>query len=101
MEYEIEGSRPTGRPKRTWRLVEKGCGKDCQACKLNKENCSRWRKLIKDVCAFHRMDGCEWVNVSSRVVPDKQLLNNYLCVCVFVFVVMMKLLSVIFTELAH
>jgi len=34
---------------RTWREVVE---KDCQARKLNKENatdCSRWRKLIKDV----------------------------------------------------
>jgi len=49
MEYEVEGPRPRGRPKRTWReVVEKGC----QARKLSKEDavdCSRWRKLIKDV----------------------------------------------------
>jgi len=32
MEYEVEGARPIGRPKKTWReIVEK----DCQACKLN------------------------------------------------------------------
>ena len=30
MEYEVEGSRPRGRPKRTWREVVQ---KDCQACK--------------------------------------------------------------------
>ena len=49
MEYEVEGSRPRGRLKRTWREVVE---KDCQARKLNKEDasdCSRWRKLIKDV----------------------------------------------------
>jgi len=34
MEYEVEGSRPTGKPKRTWREVVK---KDCQASKLIKE----------------------------------------------------------------
>jgi len=48
-EYEVEGPRPRGRPKRTWREV---VGKDCQARKLNKENAidhSTWRKLIKDV----------------------------------------------------
>jgi len=48
MECDVEGSRPRGRPKRTWReIVEK----DCQACKLNEEDavdCSRWNKLIKD-----------------------------------------------------
>jgi len=49
MEYEVEGSRPRGRPKRTWREVVK---EDCLARKLNEEDvkdCSKWRKLIKDV----------------------------------------------------
>jgi len=49
MEYEVEGSRPTGRPKRTWRVLVQ---KDCQTHKLNREedamDRSRWRKLIKD-----------------------------------------------------
>jgi len=48
MAYEIEGARPRGRPKKTWReIVEK----DCQACKLNREGAmdrNRWRKQIKD-----------------------------------------------------
>jgi len=34
MEYEVEGSRPRGRPKRTWKEVAQ---KDCQARNLNKE----------------------------------------------------------------
>jgi len=49
MEYEVEGPRPKGRPKRTWREVVE---KDCQARKLNKEDAmdrSKRRKLIKDV----------------------------------------------------
>jgi len=49
MEYEVEGPRPRGRPKRTWTEVAE---KDCQARKLNKEDSvdhSRWRKLMKDV----------------------------------------------------
>ena len=49
LEYEIEGPRPRGRPRRTWREVVK---KDCQGCKLNKEDAvdrSKWRKLIKDI----------------------------------------------------
>jgi len=49
MEYEVEGSIPRDRPKRTWiKAVEK----DCQACTLKEEDAmdrSRWRKLIKDV----------------------------------------------------
>jgi len=35
MEYEVKGPRPRERPKRTWREVVE---KDCQACKLNKED---------------------------------------------------------------
>jgi len=47
MEYEVEDSRPTGRPKRTWTEVVQ---KDCQARKLNSEDAmdhSSWKKLIK------------------------------------------------------
>jgi len=47
MEYEVEGSRTRGRPKRTWTEVVQ---KDCQARKLNSGNamdCSRWKKLIR------------------------------------------------------
>jgi len=49
MEYEVEGPRPRGRPKRTWTEVVK---EDYQARKLNKEDVmdrSKWRNLIKDV----------------------------------------------------
>ena len=35
MEYEAEGLRPRGRPKRTWTVVVE---KDCQARKLNNED---------------------------------------------------------------
>ena len=47
-EYEVVGTRPRCRPKRTWREVVQ---KDCEAHKLNREDDmdhSRWRKLIKD-----------------------------------------------------
>jgi len=47
MEYEVQGSRLRGRPKRTWKKVVQ---KDCQARILNKENAmdrDRWKKLIK------------------------------------------------------
>jgi len=46
MEYEVERSRPRGRPKRTWKEVVQ---KDCQARNLNKEDAmdrARWKKLI-------------------------------------------------------
>jgi len=49
IEYEVDGPRPRGRPKRTLTDVVE---KDCQVRKLNKEDAidrSRWRKLIKDV----------------------------------------------------
>jgi len=48
MEYEVEGARPRGRPKKTWReIVEK----DCEAHKLNREHTIdriRWMKQIRD-----------------------------------------------------
>ena len=47
MEYEVEGSRPRGRPKRTWTEVVQ---KDCQARNLNREDAmdrGRWKKPIK------------------------------------------------------
>jgi len=46
--YEAEGARPRGRAKKTGRQIVE---KDCQACKLNKEddmNHKRWRKQIRD-----------------------------------------------------
>jgi len=47
MEYEVESSRPRGRPKRTWKEVVQ---KDCQARTLKREDAmdhGRWKKLIK------------------------------------------------------
>jgi len=47
MEYDVEDSRPRGRPKTTWEEVVQ---KDCQARKLNRKDAmdrSRWKKLIK------------------------------------------------------
>jgi len=35
MEHEVEGPRPRGRPKKTWKEVVR---EDCQALKLNKED---------------------------------------------------------------
>ena len=48
-EHEVEGPRPRGRPKRTWREVVE---KDYQARKWNKDDAmdhTKWRKSIKDV----------------------------------------------------
>ena len=85
-EYEVEGPRPRGRPKRTWREVVR---EDCQARKLNKEDAMdrcKWRKMIKDV----RWSGWVWVGECflwcrpTQVVPDKRPLNGCVCVCVCV-----------------
>jgi len=74
MEYEVEGSRPRGRPKRTWSEVVQ---KDCQTRNLNREDAmdrGRWKKLIKigwwsgwwvGECFF-------WYRL-AWVVPDKDL----------------------------
>ena len=48
IEYEVEGSRPRGRPKRTWTEVVQ---KDCQVRNLSREDAmdrGRWKKIIKN-----------------------------------------------------
>jgi len=48
MEYEVKGARPRGRPKKTWRKIVE---KNCQACKLNREDAmdhNRCKKSIRD-----------------------------------------------------
>jgi len=48
MEYEVEGARPSGKPKKTWREI---VDKDCQAHKLSREDAmdrNRWRKQMRD-----------------------------------------------------
>ena len=55
MEYEVQSPRPRGIPKRTWREVVE---KDCQACKLNKEDAMdrcEWRKLMSNGCPMIRI----------------------------------------------
>ena len=83
MEYGVEGSRPRGRPKRTWREVVK----DCQACKLNKEDAmdlSSWRKLIKDVWWSASVCECFFWYRPTLLVLDKGPLNGFVCDCVYV-----------------
>jgi len=83
MEYQVEGSRPRGRPKRTWRGVVK---KDCQARKLNTEDAmdrSKWRKLIRDI----RWSGLVWVGEFLLVPaylgsPGSMAVKRFVCVCV-------------------
>jgi len=48
VEYEVEGARLRGRPKKAWMEIVQ---KDCQARKLNRKDAmdrSRWKKQIKD-----------------------------------------------------
>ena len=48
VEHQVEGPRPRGRPKKTWKEVVR---EDCQARKLNKEDAMdrcKWRKMIKE-----------------------------------------------------
>jgi len=45
-EYEVEGSRPRGRPKRTWRVVQK----DCQALPILVKICP----TIIEILAFNK-----------------------------------------------
>ena len=83
----MEGARPRGRPKKTWReIVEK----DCKACGLNMEDAmdrSRWRKQIGMIDDH---DECEWVNVSSgtgspglsRTKSTERKTVVCMCVCV-------------------
>ena len=61
MEYEVGGSRPRGKPKRTWLEVVQ---RDCQVHGLNKDDAmvrGRWGKMIPMV---DEQDGCEWMDVS-------------------------------------
>jgi len=73
-EYEVGGSRPRGRPKRTWLQVVQ---KDCQTRKLSRDGamvCGRWRKLIKDGWCAGKMWVCEcflWYHL-TWVVLDKK-----------------------------
>jgi len=63
MEYEVEGTRPRGRPKKTWRQIVE---KDCRARGLNREDAmDRLMTTMRVVgeCFF-------WYRL-TRVFPDK------------------------------
>jgi len=73
MEYEVEGARPRGRPKKTWReRVEK----DCQVRRLNRKDAMyriRWMKQIRDDWwpRWVWVGECFFWCWLTRVVPDK------------------------------
>ena len=81
----MEGTRPIGIPKKTWR---ESVEKDCRARGLNTEDAmdrSRWRKQIGMIDDH---DECELVNVSSGTgssgfsrTNSTELQNSCVCVC--------------------
>jgi len=59
MDFEVEGVRPRGGPKKTWSEVRE---KDCQTQRICKEDAKdrrKWRKLIKDVYTISTETGWE------------------------------------------
>ena len=83
MEYEVEGSRPRGRPKRTWKEVVQ---KDCHTRNLNREDAmdrGRWKKLIKiGWWSGWWVGECFFWYWLTQVVPDKGPWNG--CVCCYI-----------------
>ena len=79
MEYEVEGSRPRGRPKRTWREVVQ---RDCQARNLKREDAmdrGRWKKLIKNGWWSGWWVGeCFFWYWLTRVVPGRRAVKRLL-----------------------
>jgi len=67
MDYEVEGPRPRGRPKRTWKEVVR---EDCKTHKLNKvdgmDSC-KWRKVLKAVRWLGWV--CGWVFLLVPAYP--------------------------------
>jgi len=57
MDYEVEGARPRGKPKKTWTEIVQ---KDCQTCKLNREDAMdhiKWRNQSINV----KFVGCSYM----------------------------------------
>jgi len=53
----VEGTRPRGRPKKTWRQIVE---KDCRARGLNREDAvdrARWRELIGMIDVYDESSG--------------------------------------------
>jgi len=62
MEYEVEGARSRGRPKKSWRKIVE---KDYKLRGLNREDAMDRSRQRKQTGIFYDHNGCEWVNVSS------------------------------------
>jgi len=82
IEYEVEGPRPRGRPKRTWREVVR---EDCQARKLNR-GCHGSLKMEEGDkgCLMIRtgVSGCMFLLVPAYPGSPGQKVVKRLCVCV-------------------
>jgi len=88
MDYKVEGTRPRGRPKKTWReIVEK----DCRARGLNTEDAmdrSRRRKQIGMIVDRDECSGWMFLLVPAHPgcpgqVPQSRKTVVCVCVCVF------------------
>ena len=86
MEFKVEGSRPRGRPRKTWReIVEK----DCRARRLNTEDAmdrSRWRKQIGMIDDHDECSGLMFLLVPAHPGCPGQIPQNRKTVCVCVCV---------------
>ena len=88
MEYEVEGARPRGRPKKTWRQTVE---KDCKARQFNREDALDRISRRKQIGMINDHYECEWVNASSgtsspglsRTKPQgfKMVVCCVVCVC--------------------
>jgi len=70
MEYEVEGSRPRGRPKRTWKEVVR---EDCQARKLNRGCHGPLQAEMRAFIGFLILTGTSW----AQLEPLHDL--SYIC----------------------
>jgi len=78
MDYEVEGSRPRGRPKKTWKEVVQ---KDCQAPNLNREDAT-W--IVVDWMMIRMVGGWVFLLVPAHLGSPWQRTVKWLLLCVVV-----------------
>jgi len=66
VEHEVEGSRPRGRPKKTWKEVVR---EDCQARKLNEEDGPLQMEKGDKGSTMIRMGVCGWMFLLVPAYP--------------------------------
>jgi len=79
MEYEVDGSRPRGRPKRTWKEVVQ---KDCQARNLNKEDAVDHGEADKDWMMIRMVGRQVFLLVPAHPGSPRQRAVKRLLLCV-------------------